>query len=357
MLANFTISTTHVDLGRASTVAYLVTHLRSVQVPKGKSVMCVTRRRCSSTNSKKRIEVAREFPTCSPGHVNKQGNKLHNPEIDTRLDTSTCEPESGKTNNMFDSDSVVNIQETQRVKPLCLEEVLRIITRLEDPPSDLSKDLLHPCIFAVQQHSDDNSEPEQASDSESEVEVETLCEPAVSQPAVPTDTIKPSQTSFLPHILQGKPLTASFVYKLATRRIFKPGNGSLPEKTSRIPISVWIFGVKLNGILDTGSERSYMNGKVYEDVKHLAAGELQEDQTKKGVLLANHSTCKSKGGAPFIIQIGSVAGEQYLSVLPDLGYSLVLGVGLRDEIRSSNRLQELHVEIFGFSRSLFIPTY
>ncbi|KAH0540293.1 hypothetical protein KQX54_015678 [Cotesia glomerata] len=193
---------------------------------------------------------------------------------------------------MFDSDSVVNIQETQRVKPLCSEEVLRIITLLEDPPSDLSEDLLHPCIFAVQQHSDDNSEPEQASDSEWEVEVETLCEPAVSQPAVPTDTIKPAQASFLPHILQGKPLTASFVHKLATRRIFKPGNGSPPEKTSRIPISVWIFGVKLNGILDTGSERSYMNGKVYEDVKHLAAGELQDDQTKKGVLLANHSTCK-----------------------------------------------------------------
>ncbi|KAH0562382.1 hypothetical protein KQX54_000120, partial [Cotesia glomerata] len=126
--------------------------------------------------------------------------------------------------------------------------------------------------------------------------------------------------------LQDNPLNASFIRKLASRRIFKPGNGSPPEKTSRIPISVWIFGVRLNGILDTGSERSYINEKVYEDIKHLAAGELQDDQTKKGVLLANHSTCKSRGGAPFIIQIGSVAGEQYLSVLPDLGYSLVLGM-------------------------------
>ncbi|CAG5109343.1 Protein of unknown function [Cotesia congregata] len=96
---------------------------------------------------------------------------------------------------MFDSDSVVNIQETKRVKPLCSEEVLRVIALLEDPPSDLSDDLLHPRIFALEQHSDDNSEPEQASDSEWEDEIETLCEPAVPQPAVPTDTNKPSQAS------------------------------------------------------------------------------------------------------------------------------------------------------------------
>ncbi|KAH0546627.1 hypothetical protein KQX54_012432, partial [Cotesia glomerata] len=242
------------------------------------------------------------------------------------IPVSSCGPERDKINNTFVSGSEVSVQDTKTVKPLCSEEVLRVIALLEDPVSDLSDDLLDPCIFALEQNSDDNSEPEQASDSEWEDEVETLCEPAVSQPAVPTDTNKPSQASFLPHILQEKPLTASFIHTLASRRIFKPGNGSPPEKTSRIPISVWIFGVKLQGILDTGSERSYINEKVYKDIKHLAAGELQDDQTKKGVLLANHSTCKCRGGAPFIIQVGSVAGEQYLSVLPDLGYSLVLGM-------------------------------
>ncbi|CAG5102971.1 Protein of unknown function [Cotesia congregata] len=185
------------------------------------------------------------------------------------------------------------LEEMRAVKPLCSEEVLRVIALLEDPASDPSDDLLDPCIFALEQHSDDNSEPEQASDSEWEDEVETLCEPTE--------------------------LCFYHIY-------YKPGNGSPPEKTSRIPISVWIFGVKLQGILDAGSERSYINEKVYEDIKHLAAGELQDDQTKEGVLLAYHSTCKSRGGAPFIIQVGSVAGEQYLSVLPDLGYSLVLGM-------------------------------
>ncbi|KAH0534799.1 hypothetical protein KQX54_008588 [Cotesia glomerata] len=335
-----------------------------VQAPEGRSV----------------IEVAREFPACLPEQNTSQGNNLNNSEIDTRLDKPSCGPERGKANNMFvldnckidtrldkptvgperdetdnmlvsdnieyntrldkptvgpgrgkstnlfDSDTEDNIQEKHQVTPPCSEEVLRIITLLENPPSDLSDDFLNSRIFALEQHSSENSEPEQASDSEWEDEVETLCEPTVSQPAVTTNTNKPSQASFLPHSLQDNPLNASFIRKLASRRIFKPGNGSPPEKTSRIPISVWIFGVRLNGILDTGSERSYINEKVYEDIKHLAAGELQDDQTKKGVLLANHSTCKSRGGAPFIIQIGSVAGEQYLSVLPDLGYSLVLGM-------------------------------
>ncbi|KAH0556463.1 hypothetical protein KQX54_000713 [Cotesia glomerata] len=103
-------------------------------------------------------------------------------------------------------------------------------------------------------------------------------------------------------------LNASFITgKLASRRIFrKPGNGSPPEKRQRIPISVWIFGVRLNGILDTGSERSYINEKVYEDIKHLAAVEV-------GALFHNSNR-------------GSVAGEQYLSVLPDLGWSSVLGM-------------------------------
>ncbi|XP_074097636.1 uncharacterized protein LOC141526500 [Cotesia typhae] len=229
-------------------------------------------------------------------------------------------PDEVNSDHVIDSVAEFDIQEKSIAKPLYLEEVIRAITLLEDPLSVPPDEVIEPSISLVEQNSEENSAAEEISDSEWEDEVETLCEPATPAALVP------SQASFIPRVLQGKPLSASFIHRLASRRIFKPGNGSPPEKTSRIPTSVWIFGVKLQGILDTGSERSYINEKVYQDIKHLAAGELQDDQTKKGVLLANHSTCKSKGGAPFIIQIGSVAGEQYLSVLPDLGYSLVLGM-------------------------------
>ncbi|CAG5079603.1 Protein of unknown function [Cotesia congregata] len=66
---------------------------------------------------------------------------------------------------------------------------------------------------------------------------------------------------------------------------------------------------------------------MYEDIQELASGKLRADETlKRGILLANHTECKSQGGAPFIIQIASVAGEQYLSVLNDLSHPIVLGM-------------------------------
>ncbi|XP_053597345.1 uncharacterized protein LOC128668424 [Microplitis demolitor] len=137
-----------------------------------------------------------------------------------------------------------------------------------------------------------------------------------------------SRKAFLPGILRRYPLSTAIKTRLAGRKIFVPGTVPRPPiVTARIPVSLWIFGIKLNGILDTGSERSYINAKVYEDIREYASGDLQPDETKKrGILLANHTICKSLGGAPFIIQIGSVAGEQYLSVLEDLGYSVVLSM-------------------------------
>ncbi|CAG5073405.1 Protein of unknown function, partial [Cotesia congregata] len=137
-----------------------------------------------------------DIPTPGPER-DKTSNMFvsHDVDKDTRLDTPTCGPGRRKSNNLFDSDSENNIQGTQRGKPPCPKEVLRVIALLEDPPSDLSDDVLHPCIFDLQQQTDDNSEPEQASDSEWEDEVETLCEPAVSQPAVPTKAYKTSQAS------------------------------------------------------------------------------------------------------------------------------------------------------------------
>ncbi|KAH0539963.1 hypothetical protein KQX54_010401 [Cotesia glomerata] len=145
--------------------------------------------------------------------------------------------------------------------------------------------------------------------------------------AASNTTSSAAREAFVPRILQGRPLPPAVQHRLTGRKLFVSGADSQkPTVTARIPVSVWIFGVKLNGILDTGSERSYINARVYDDVKDYASGELRDDQTKKGILLANQTLCKSLGGAPFIIQVGSVAGEQYLSVLEDLGYSIVLGM-------------------------------
>ncbi|KAH0558847.1 hypothetical protein KQX54_000578 [Cotesia glomerata] len=110
----------------------------------------------------------------------------------------------------------------------------------------------------------------------------------------------------------------------------KESSGTEPKPplvTARIPVSIWVFGIQLNEILDTGSERSYINSQVYEKVQDLSSGNLRSDDTeRRGVLLANGELCKSKGGAPFIIQVGSIAGEQYLSVLEGLSHSVVLGM-------------------------------
>ncbi|KAH0534986.1 hypothetical protein KQX54_011336 [Cotesia glomerata] len=188
-----------------------------------------------------------------------------------------------------------------------------------------------------------NTDDDQDDEDEWEEEVDPGFEPTESVPVPPERVLDPvpdspeqadrptptavARQAFIPRIFQGCPLPTAIQRRLASRRKFISGTGpQAPTVTARIPVSIWIFGVKLNGILDTGSERSYINAKVYEDIKEYASGELRSDQTKRGILLANHTLCQSAGGAPFIIQNGSVAGEQYFSVLPNLGHSVVLGM-------------------------------
>ncbi|KAH0535127.1 hypothetical protein KQX54_013876 [Cotesia glomerata] len=80
-------------------------------------------------------------------------------------------------------------------------------------------------------------------------------------------------------------------------------------------------------LIDEIIEEEDGNLTVYEKVQDLSSGNLRLDDTeRRGVLLANGELCKSKGGAPFIIQVGSIAGEQYLSVLEGLSNSVVLGM-------------------------------
>lgn len=156
-------------------------------------------------------------------------------------------------------------------------------------------------------------------------------EPPGSSPASSQDVQVVPCVSFLPGILRQQLLPASVRYRLAERNIFIPGIGPKPTVvTARIPISLWIFGVKVNRIIDTGSERSYMNFKVHQDTRQYASSELRsDDTTKRGVLLANYTKytlCKTQGGASFIVQVGSTAGEQYFSMMNDLSHSVVLGM-------------------------------
>ncbi|KAH0549714.1 hypothetical protein KQX54_012932 [Cotesia glomerata] len=152
----------------------------------------------------------------------------------------------------------------------------------------------------------------------------------ISDQHAPNNTLETSsRAAFIPRIPQSDSLSMKVNSKLAERKVFISGPGPRPPiVTAKIPMSLWIFGVTLNGILDTGSERSYINSKIHDDLKELASGELRTDETQeRGVVLANHTECKSRGGAPFIIQIGSVAGKQYLSVLENLSHPIVLGMG------------------------------
>lgn len=83
----------------------------------------------------------------------------------------------------------------------------------------------------------------------------------------------------------------------------------------------------MNGIIDTGSERSYLNTETFEQIQEYGTSDLHQDDTaKRGVLLANNTACKTLGGADFILQIGSVAGQQYLSVMEGLSHSIILGM-------------------------------
>lgn len=82
-----------------------------------------------------------------------------------------------------------------------------------------------------------------------------------------------SRASNIPNILSKKHLPASFIHRIASRTAFIPGTGPhAPVITARIPVSLWVFGVQVEGIIDTGSERSYINSRIYEKVYELSSG-------------------------------------------------------------------------------------
>ncbi|CAG5079546.1 Protein of unknown function [Cotesia congregata] len=134
-----------------------------------------------------------------------------------------------------------------------------------------------------------------------------------------------SKTFHASGMLRGKGLPAHFINRLTPCPPYIPKTES--KLTARIPVSLWVFGVQVNGIIDTGSERSYLNTETFEQIQEYGTSDLHQDDTaKRGVLLANNTSCKTLGGADFILQIGSVTGQQYLSVMEDLSHSIILGM-------------------------------
>lgn len=119
-----------------------------------------------------------------------------------------------------------------------------------------------------------------------------------------------------------------FVHRIAQPKIYRScGDLKEPKQTVRIPVEIDIFGEKIKGILDSGSERSFLSCAAYQRVKHLQIQELEEDSSsKKGVRLGDKSIVKSLGGTGFVIDIGDIYGPQWFSVLPELSSDLILGM-------------------------------
>lgn len=118
------------------------------------------------------------------------------------------------------------------------------------------------------------------------------------------------------------------IQELSERKIFR-ANGGLtePSRVTRIPVEISFFGEKVRGILDSGSERSFLSQAAYDRVKTYQVKELIPDATsKKGVRLGNRSVVRTKGGTCFIIDIGDVYGPQWFSVLPGLSNAVILGM-------------------------------
>ena len=117
------------------------------------------------------------------------------------------------------------------------------------------------------------------------------------------------------------------INKLAQRRIYRENKAEEPTRAIRIPVEVSVFGKKIRGIIDSGSERSFLSETAYDRVKDYQTGELVPDSTSRvGVRLGDQSVVKTLGGAGFIIDIGDVYGPQWFSILPGLSGDLILGM-------------------------------
>lgn len=128
-------------------------------------------------------------------------------------------------------------------------------------------------------------------------------------------------------IWKPKGLSSHLVHRLTQRRIFCGGNGTKePVEAVKIPVEISIFGETIKGIIDSGSERSYLSKNTYERAKFLQVNEVRPDSTSTvGVCLGDNSLVKTEGGACFVIDIGDVYGPQWFSI-QGLSGDLILGM-------------------------------
>lgn len=111
------------------------------------------------------------------------------------------------------------------------------------------------------------------------------------------------------------------------RQIYRDAKIMEPIKVSRIPVEISIFGTKFHGIIDSGSERSFLSESAYNCVKEFQIQELTPDTSSRaGVRLGDQSVVKTLGGTSFVIDVGDVYGPQWLSILPGLSGDLILGM-------------------------------
>lgn len=145
--------------------------------------------------------------------------------------------------------------------------------------------------------------------------------------------------------------------RLIQRRICCAENGLVePEKVTKTPAEISIFGEKIRGILDSGSERSYLSPVVYDCVKKFQVKEISEDATSKnGVRLGDKSIVKTKGGTCFVIDVGDVYGLQWFSILPKLSNDMILGMdfwlAFKVKIDPSARMWTLEGSGYSYSMS------
>ncbi|KAK0071303.1 hypothetical protein PV326_001390, partial [Microctonus aethiopoides] len=151
---------------------------------------------------------------------------------------------------------------------------------------------------------------------------------------------------------------------LLERKNYCPGTGlGEPNKAVKIPVEILIFGRKLRGIIDSGSERSFLSQSAYDRVKEFQLKELSVDSSaKNGVSLGDQSVVKTLGGTCFIIDIGNVYGPQWFSILPGLSGELILGMDfwLAFKVKVDPYTQTWTLwddsQLFSFSHRKIIPT-
>ncbi|KAH0540095.1 hypothetical protein KQX54_012659 [Cotesia glomerata] len=105
-----------------------------------------------------------------------------------------------------------------------------------------------------------------------------------------------------------------------------PKNSPL-TRVSRMLAEVTIGSHRIEALLDSGSERSYISAKAYKLIQGSELQKLGPDPTSTfGVTLADSAYTYTQGGAPFRIELDSLAIFTWLSVLPGLSTPMILGL-------------------------------